>query len=335
MEDPFFVVKDEVFKALNKTRGLYIRWRELSDAHSGGSTAEADWTTTELKNSLRSIEWDLEDLEDTISIVEKNPSKFKIDNRELSSRRHFIDATRDEVKSMKDRMSISRNRDQDITARQPLLDNDVEASPQCNKNYINNNSIISNGVAVLNATGCPVGGLNNNSLSCNLNNNSQANNLNLAETGKHLISSAGAAMASRHSGAKYSKLENNLDDSPSHYVPSSSGGAILDSSSSRFVEDTLATQHHILVGQDEQLDIISDSIGTLKTVSRQIGIELDEQAVMLDEFGNELEQTDSKLDATMKKVAKVLHMTNDRRQWTAIVVLSIALVVVIIIYIIL
>ncbi|XP_058121064.1 syntaxin-6 isoform X2 [Anopheles ziemanni] len=334
MEDPFFVVKDEVFKALNKTRGLYIRWRELNDAHSGGSTAEADWTTTELKNSLRSIEWDLEDLEDTISIVEKNPGKFKIDNRELSSRRHFIDATRDEVKSMKDRMSISRNRDQDITARQPLLDN-AESSSPCNKNYINNNCIISNGIAV--SSGTPIGGgiLNNNSLSCNLNNNSQVNNLNLAETGKHLISSAGAAMASRHSGAKYSKLENNLDDSPSHYVPSSSSNAVLDANSSRFVEDTLATQHRILVGQDEQLDIISDSIGTLKTVSRQIGIELDEQAVMLDEFGNELEQTDSKLDATMKKVAKVLHMTNDRRQWMAIVVLSLALLVVIIIYIIL
>uniref|UniRef100_A0A182UZI1 t-SNARE coiled-coil homology domain-containing protein n=1 Tax=Anopheles merus TaxID=30066 RepID=A0A182UZI1_ANOME len=292
MEDPFFVVKDEVFKALNKTQ--------------------------------------------------KNPSKFKIDNRELSSRRYFIDATRDEVKSMKDRMSISRNRDQDITARQPLLDN-VESSPQQlqSKNYINNNSIISNGggVAVLNGNnGTAGGGLHGNSsstLNCNLNNNSQVNNLNLAETGKHLISSAGAAMASRHSGAKYSKLENNLDDSPSHYVPSASGGAVLDSNSSRFVEDTLATQHRILVGQDEQLDIISDSIGTLKTVSRQIGIELDEQAVMLDEFGNELEQTDSKLDATMKKVAKVLHMSNDRRQWTAIVVLSIALVVVIIIYIIL
>lgn len=31
---------------------------------------------------------------------------------------------------------------------------------------------------------------------------------------------------------------------------------------------------------------------------------------MLDEFGNELEQTESKLDSTMKKMAKVLHMTN-------------------------
>lgn len=55
----------EVFKALNKTRGLYLRWRELGDT----SQAEAEWTTTELRNSLRSIEWDLEDLEDTINIL--------------------------------------------------------------------------------------------------------------------------------------------------------------------------------------------------------------------------------------------------------------------------
>lgn len=31
---------------------------------------------------------------------------------------------------------------------------------------------------------------------------------------------------------------------------------------------------------------------------------------MLDDFGNEMEVTDSKLDATMKKMAKVLHMSN-------------------------
>lgn len=30
---------------------------------------ELDWTTNELRNSLRSIEWDLEDLEETINIL--------------------------------------------------------------------------------------------------------------------------------------------------------------------------------------------------------------------------------------------------------------------------
>lgn len=280
LEDPFFVVKDEVFKALNKTRGLYLRWRELGEA----SGAEAEWTTTELRNSLRSIEWDLEDLEDTISIVEKNPNKFKIDNKELSSRRHFIDATRDEVKSMKEKMSLNRNRDRDITVRQPLLDNQTET----NNNVSNTSSI---GV------------------------------------GSNIASTLAGSMASRHSGTKYSKLENTMD-SPGHY-------ATLDSPSHKFIGESVSVQQRMLQGQDEQLDVISDSIGTLKTVSRQIGVELDEQAVMLDDFGNELDGTESKLDTTMKKVAKVLHMNNDKRQWAAIIILSILLLIVILLFILL
>lgn len=158
-------------------------------------------------------------------IVEKNPNKFKIDKKELISRRCFIDATRDEVKSMKEKMSLNRNRDRDITARQPLLDT------------VNNES-------------------NNNQT---LNNNSSG------------LASTLGTMASRHSGTKYSKLENAID-SPGHY-------STLDSPSHRFIGESVSVQQRMLQGQDEQLDVISDSIGTLKTVSRQIGIELDEQAV--------------------------------------------------------
>lgn len=74
----------EVCKALNKNRGLYGRWSELQNVSissptggiplSGSATAisrtdELDWTTTELRKALRSIEWDLDDLEDTIYIL--------------------------------------------------------------------------------------------------------------------------------------------------------------------------------------------------------------------------------------------------------------------------
>ncbi|KAK0181031.1 hypothetical protein PV327_003353 [Microctonus hyperodae] len=223
LEDPFFVVKDEVCKALNKTRGLYGRWTDSqlnvtvatpNGVGPGGlpvSKEELEWTTTELRNALQ-----------------KNPTKFKIDNKELSFRRAFIDHTRDEVKIMKDKMNLSRGRDRDRTARQPLLDNNSPARAPIN-----------------------------------------------------------------HGKTKYSKLENEVD-SPSR----------------QFLDDTLQQQGQMLRQQDEQLDMIGESIGTLKTVSRQINSELDEQAVMLDDFGNELEATDSKLDATMKKMAKVLHMSN-------------------------
>ncbi|KAL0280257.1 UNVERIFIED_CONTAM: hypothetical protein PYX00_001603 [Menopon gallinae] len=261
LEDPFFVVKDEVSKALNKTSGLYRRWLELQDDISHSiSRDEVEWTSTELRNALRSIEWDLEDLEDTINIllydaiVEKNPTKFKLDNKELSIRRNFIDGTKEEVKSMKDKMNINRVRDSDRTACQPLLERDL--SPP--------------------------------------------------------------RLPISHGTTKYSKLENELDSPNRH-----------------FLDDTLAQQSRMFLDQDEQLDMISDSVGTLKTVSRQIGNELDEQAVMLDDFGNELENIDSKLDSTMKKMAKVLHLSSDRRQWMAIGILLATLTVIVILFIVL
>lgn len=93
-------------------------------------------------------------------IVEKNLSKFKIDQKELNSRRYFIDATRDEVKSMKEKMSLNRNRDKDITANQPLLDNNNQTlatagittfNDNCN-NLIANNNCINNNIASCNST---------------------------------------------------------------------------------------------------------------------------------------------------------------------------------------
>lgn len=97
---------------------------------------------------------------------------------------------------------------------------------------------------------------------------------------------------------------------------------------------------------------MNETVGTLKTVSRQIGSELDEQAVMLDDFGTDMENLDSKLDSTMKKVAMALHLSNgklyfstkssnkqlsfaDRRQWCAIGVLSLVLFIIIVLFIVL
>lgn len=234
-----------------------------------------------------------------IRIVEKNLNKFKIDQKELSSRRHFIDATRDEVKSMKEKMSLNRNRDRDITASQPLLDNN---------NCENSINICSNNLLA-----------NNTNINNNLNTNTTAS-----------LSTTIVGTMARHSNTKYSKLENSLD-SPGHY-----GTSALDSPAHRFLGENVSVQQRMLQGQDEQLDVISDSIGTLKTVSRQINMELDEQAVyvsfltrefttrnllcspfpfifrMLDDFGNELENTESKIDSTMKKMAKVLHLNNGK-----------------------
>lgn len=59
----------EVQKAVNAAQSLHHRWSELLLEGGGASKEEMDWTTNELRNSLRSIEWDLEDLDETINIL--------------------------------------------------------------------------------------------------------------------------------------------------------------------------------------------------------------------------------------------------------------------------
>lgn len=76
-----------------------------------------------------------------------------------------------------------------------------------------------------------------------------------------LLDSSPVRVTNSHSTTKYKKLENELD-SPQR----------------QFLGDTLSQQDYITRQQEEHLEAISGSIGSLKTVSRHIGVELDEQA---------------------------------------------------------
>lgn len=76
----------------------------LDNPHTVGKD-EYNWTTNELRNNLRSIEWDLEDLDETVGIVEANPRKFNIDMTDINQRKQFIKQTRDNVNAVKEHMN--------------------------------------------------------------------------------------------------------------------------------------------------------------------------------------------------------------------------------------
>ncbi|CAL8270305.1 unnamed protein product [Arctogadus glacialis] len=234
MEDPFFVVKGEVQKAVLSAQGLHQRWGELLRAPGGGaSREEAEWTTNELRNSLRS------------RIVESNPKKFNLDAPELAKRKAFISATRKEVQEMKEQMSSP--------ATVSIPDKNNRQGPG----------------------GGP-------------------------------------------GGDRYTRLDQQLQ-----------------TANSLFIEEQDTQQQLMAEQQDQQLELVSGTIGVLKNMSERIGLELDEQAVMLDDFTHEVDNTHSKLDNVMKKLAKVSHMTSDRRQWCAIGVLLLILLVVLMLFFIL
>ncbi|XP_043550936.1 syntaxin-6-like isoform X1 [Chiloscyllium plagiosum] len=227
LEDPFVLVRGEVQKAVNTARGLYQRWGELLQDTQAVSREEYDWTTNELRNSLRSIEWDLEDLDETISIVESNPRKFKIETAELQERKAFVLRMRQTVKEMKD----------------------------------------------------------------------------------HITSPAAVAFGERRNRQS---LLGGIEDQHKPMDRYRRLDQELENVNSQYVEEQRAQQQLIMEQQDDQLDLVLGSSAVLKSMSTQIGDELEEQAVMLDEFSHELDNTHSRLDSTLKKLAKVSHMTSGK-----------------------
>ena len=102
MQDPFIAVKEEVEHSLLVVNQLHAQWKELQN--SSQKSDEFEWTSSELLSGLRSIEWDLQDLEDTVSIVESSRAKFQLDDGELQARKAFIYTTRQAINSMRDQV---------------------------------------------------------------------------------------------------------------------------------------------------------------------------------------------------------------------------------------
>ena len=109
---------------------------------------------------------------------------------------------------------------------------------------------------------------------------------------------------------KYSRLASETDSPTRQHLHNNNKGygqfsntsSGTASSTAQLIAQQQMQQEQLVAQQDNHLQIMSESVGNLRNVSGQIGNELDEQAVMLDEFGTEIENAESKLDATMRKM---------------------------------
>lgn len=105
LQDPFYVVKEEVLQSVNGVTTLYDRWQELLKTTNTSQNDEFKWTTNQLRTGIKSIEWDLQDLEETIGIVESNRQKFRLEQVEVDSRKKFISETQYIIKKMKEELN--------------------------------------------------------------------------------------------------------------------------------------------------------------------------------------------------------------------------------------
>jgi len=123
LQDPFYVVKEEVQQSVSGVTTLYERWQELLKSTNTSQNDEFKWTTNQIKNGIKSIEWDLQDLEETIGIVEGNRQRFKLEISEVESRKAFITDTKATIKKMKEDLNnVTTKGKMENDARNTLMD---------------------------------------------------------------------------------------------------------------------------------------------------------------------------------------------------------------------
>ena len=87
LQDPFYLVKEEVQQSLSGLNALYERWKDLLETSNTADNDEFDWTKNELLSQLKNIDNDLADMDETVQIVARNLDKFKLDGEELEQRK--------------------------------------------------------------------------------------------------------------------------------------------------------------------------------------------------------------------------------------------------------
>lgn len=87
-------MQEEVEEKVASATALHAKWRKLRQA---GASDELEWTTIDLQSQLRGIEWDLQDLEDTVSIVKGDRHKSADEQDSIEERERYIETTREEM----------------------------------------------------------------------------------------------------------------------------------------------------------------------------------------------------------------------------------------------
>jgi len=84
--------------------------------------------------------------------------------------------------------------------------------------------------------------------------------------------------------------------------------------------------------QGEQLDVVSSRVQVIGNIAREMQDELDEQAQDLELLDRDIEDTTLRLSTVMGRLEQLLHLTNDKRKWIAIIILVIILIAAIVYY---
>ena len=97
--DPFNLVRDEVSKAVDETVGQLAAvkaMRSSSGSGAGGSSRDGLYGAAkrELQSMVESAVWQVDELSRAVDVSERDPSRFRLDSREVRKRREWVEGAK-------------------------------------------------------------------------------------------------------------------------------------------------------------------------------------------------------------------------------------------------
>jgi hypothetical protein len=90
MADPFEVVHEEARQQILEISAQLQRWQELRRSSGAADAAEASKIKTSIGRSLAELNLDLSDLQSTVSIAARDPTKYHLTQADIDHRRKFV-----------------------------------------------------------------------------------------------------------------------------------------------------------------------------------------------------------------------------------------------------
>lgn len=95
-QDPFYIVKEEIQDSIEKLLSSFHKWERLPP-----DSGEQQNLTKELLAGCESIQWQVDELDKTISVAARDPSWYGINESELEKRRRWTSNARSQVGNVK------------------------------------------------------------------------------------------------------------------------------------------------------------------------------------------------------------------------------------------
>ena len=119
--DPFNLVRDEVSKAVDETVGQLAAvkaMRSSSGSGAGGSGSDSLYGAAkrELQSMVESAVWQVDELSRAVDVSERDPSRFRLDAREVRKRREWVEGAKMKLVKVKRELDSDNHPASDSTS---------------------------------------------------------------------------------------------------------------------------------------------------------------------------------------------------------------------------